>query len=146
MIFKNIKPEIVERLKQKLAANTFSTFIGVDYLAIDQGEVTAKVLLAKNLLQQNGYGHGGLISTMCDVVSGFAAYTVIDLEKQVVTGEIKISYLRAAKGKALYANGKVIKAGNRIVFTEAEAYYFEENERKIVAKSSASMVVVGNKY
>lgn len=148
MDFLNIDDIAVkERLKTKIYANKFSSFIGIEYTNVEIGKVNCKLELKPHHQQQNGYAHGGLLATLCDIVAGFAAYTTIPTNKQVVTGEIKVSYYRAGKGKTLFAEGNVVKKGRRVTFTESTVFYLSKNnERKEVVKATASMIVIGEDF
>lgn len=92
--------------------------------------------------QQKGLVHGGVIATVADIVAGFSAYTLVSEEDNVVTGEIKISFLRPAKGDRLYAKGWVIRQGKTLNFCEAEVWTESEGNKVIVAKASTSMVTI----
>jgi uncharacterized protein (TIGR00369 family) len=43
-------------------------------------------------------------------------------DEDVITIEFKINFLQAAKGDTLRAEGKVLKAGKRIVIAESEVF------------------------
>ena len=58
--------------------------------------------------------------------------------KDVLTAELKMSFLRAAWGNELIAKGTVIKAGRNIHFCECEIYC----DDKLVSKSSGTFCVV----
>ena len=140
-------PAVKDRMIEKIRANKFSRYVGYQFVSVESGRVDLSLEMKEFHHQQNGYAHGGLISAMCDIAAGFAAYTSIPVDQQVVTGEIKVSYYRAGKGEVLYASGYVVKAGKRVMFCEADVYYLDENRKKIdVAKATTSMIVIGNIY
>jgi len=144
----NIENEALQkRLAQKLEANKFSKHIKLQYDSIEVGKLCAHINIEEFHHQQNGYAHGGLLATLCDIAAGFAAYSVIPIDKQVVTGEIKTSYYRAGKAKTLYVEGWVVKPGRRVVFCEAEVYFLDEDEkRKTVVKANTTMIVIGEDF
>jgi len=133
---------IKARLTEKIEANNFGTLIGIEYSQISEGYVEAKVMLREELQQQDGYAHGGLISSLADVVAGFASYTVIDTDQRVLTAEIKVSFFRAGKGDVLYARGEVAKKGRRFIFAESVVYTKENHQEKIIAKATTTMAIV----
>jgi len=94
-------------------------------------------------LQQFGIIHGGVVATLADVVSGFAAYTLVGEDHHVVTAEIKISYLQKGRGESLQARGWVVKPGKNLIFCEAEIWENSTNDADILlAKSTSSMSVI----
>jgi len=133
---------VKNRLIEKIEANKFGTLLGMEYSQISEGYVEGKVTMREDLLQQDGYAHGGLISSLADMVAGFASYSVIDIDQRVLTAEIKISFFRAGKGDTLYARGEVAKKGRRFIFAESVVYTKENHQEKVIAKATTTMAIV----
>lgn len=141
--FTPAEPDFEALVREKINGNTFSRFIGIHIHHISAGYIEAEIEITPNHLQQMGFVHGGVTATFADVVSGFAAYTLVKKGQGVVTADLRVSYLNPGVGTKLYAKGWVIKAGSRMHFCEAELWTVDENGlRKEVAKSSSTMVVV----
>lgn len=115
-----------ERIKEKLInrakTNPYVNFLGIDFTVIEEGRVEAHMPLHDEQRQYSGVTHGGVLAALADTIAGFAAYTMTPLEKDVLTAELKMSFLRAAWGNELIAKGTVIKAGRNIHFCECEIY------------------------
>ena len=111
-----------ERIKEKLInrakTNPYVNFLGIDFTVIEEGRVEAHMPLHDEQRQYSGVTHGGVLAALADTIAGFAAYTMTPLEKDVLTAELKMSFLRAAWGNELIAKGTVIKAGRNIHFCE----------------------------
>lgn len=135
-------PEIVDRMVKKIISNRFSDYIGLRYTSIGLGVVEAMLPMQDNLRQQNDFLHGGVTATLCDIVAGFAAYTLLPITEQVVTAEIKVSYYHPAIGDVFYAKGWVEKPGKKLHFCESEVYTLNDGVRKVIAKATASMIVI----
>ncbi|MCU0423591.1 MAG: PaaI family thioesterase [Bacteroidia bacterium] len=130
-------------VREKIGGNHFSQFVGFDITDIRPGYIEAHLVLKPEHLQQMGYVHGGVTATMADVVSGFAAFTLVKRGQGVVTADLRVSYLNPGIGSIVYAKGYVIKAGTKLHFCEAELWMINENKQRIdIAKSSSTMVVV----
>ena len=131
-----------ERIKEKLInrakTNPYVNFLGIDFTVIEEGRVEAHMPLHDEQRQYSGLTHGGVLAALADTIAGFAAYTMTPLEKDVLTAELKMSFLRAAWGNELIAKGTVIKAGRNIHFCECEIYC----DDKLVSKSSGTFCVV----
>jgi uncharacterized protein (TIGR00369 family) len=93
-------------------------------------------------LQQNGFIHAGVLTTMADHTAGAAASTRAPLGCHVATAEIKVSFLRAAKGQALICKSMVLKSGKQFSFTESEVFCVSAGTEHLVAKASATMAIV----
>ncbi len=134
--------QIASKVKEKIQHNQFIHHLGFEFLTVSDGLVEGYLPMRPAYQQQNGFAHGGIISTLCDTVAGFAAYTVIPLEAQVVTAEIKIVYYHPGIGNRLYARGWVDKSGRKLQFCESEIYTLNNKEKKVIAKATATMIVI----
>lgn len=101
--------------------------------------ITADVLDAYK--QQQGFAHGGLVFSIADSAAGYAALTVLPLDSEVMTAEIKINYLSAGKG-TLIAEGRVLKPGRRLVVVAADVWAIDGEARKHVAALQGTMIPV----
>ncbi|RVT87449.1 PaaI family thioesterase [Rhodobacteraceae bacterium CCMM004] len=79
--------------------------------------ITAPVL--ETSLQQHGTAHAALTFAIGDSAAGYAALSVMDPDVEVVTAEIKINLLAPARGPLLTAEGRVVRAGRRLVVVAA---------------------------
>ena len=99
-----------ERIKEKLInrakTNPYVNFLGIDFTVIEEGRVEAHMPLHDEQRQYSGVTHGGVLAALADTIAGFAAYTMTPLEKDVLTAELKMSFLRAAWGNELIAKGE----------------------------------------
>ena len=131
-----------EYVQYKMDRNKFHKTLGLEFVKIEPGEIEAELSFREMHEQQNGYLHGGVTSAICDMVSGFAAYTLVEQDQQVFTVECKVSYYNPGISDKFYAKGWVEKAGKRFHFCESEVYYIKGEEKVIVAKSSTTMAVI----
>lgn len=130
--------EIKERLIQRVQTNPYVNFLEVEFTSIEEGKVEALMPLKEGHKQYSGVSHGRVLAALADTIAGFAAYTMTPLDRDVLTAEMKISFLRAAWGKELIAKGYVIKPGRKVHFSKCEIYCDE----KLVAKASGAFCVV----
>ena len=79
---------------------------------------------------------------MLDSACGYSALSVAPNGHEVLTIELKTSFLRPASSGRLLVKGRVLKAGMRISYTEAEAFTEENNEQILVAKMSSTLAIV----
>ena len=139
---KAFNPQYKQRIVTYLEKQNFMDHIDFALNEIDVGVTAGWLKINEIHKQQKGLFHGGVIATVADIVAGFSAYSLVSENDNVVTGEIKISYLRPAIGDKLYAKGWVIRQGTRINFCEAEAWTMNDEEKVIVAKASTSMITI----
>ena len=110
--------------------------------SVAPGEVSAEMRLTTEVTQQHGVAHAGTIATLADIVCGLAAYSLMAEGVGVMSVNINLSLLRPAEGERLRAVGRVIKAGKRIYFTEAEVYAGDDAAEALAARVSATMTSV----
>jgi uncharacterized protein (TIGR00369 family) len=80
---------------------------------------------------------GGMLAAFADAVLGSVAASELPEDQYPVLAEMKISILRPAPaGAMLRATGRVVKAGRRVLFTEAEIT--DTSTGKLVAKASGT--------
>lgn len=135
-------PDYRKVIDQKLALNQFARFIGFEMLTVEPGFTEGRVTMQAHHRQQEGWAHGGLLMTLCDIVAGFAAYTLTPAGHRVVTAEIKVSCLRPAKGSLLIARGTVVRPGSNFHFCEGEVWSVEGEETLLAAKGTTTMAVL----
>ena len=92
--------------------------------------------------QQQGFSHAGLAWTIGDSAAGYAALSVLPAGAEVVTVEMKINLLAPAVGDRLVAEGRVLRAGRRIVVVAAEVWAETGGTRKHAATLLGTMLPV----
>jgi uncharacterized protein (TIGR00369 family) len=95
--------------QRALKAQPFSALVVARLASFSAGEAVREVPEREELLQQDGYVHGGVVSFFADNALTFAGGSV--LGPRVLTQEYKINYLRPADGEKLSARASVVSAG-----------------------------------
>jgi uncharacterized protein (TIGR00369 family) len=106
------------------------------------GEVEIHLPFRKELTQQHGFLHAGIIATIADNACGFAALSLMPPDASVLTVEFKVNLLSPAKGEQFVARGKVIKQGQTITVCSGEVFSIVEDEPKLVASMVATMMML----
>lgn len=118
-------------------------YLGLEIKTIEPGYLEGELEFKEIHQQQNGWLHGGVSSSILDIIQGFAAYSLVEEKQQVFTVEAKVSYYNPGIATKFFVRGGVVKPGKRFHFCEAEVYYLKEDASEvIVAKGSATMAVV----
>lgn len=130
--------EVKDKLIKRVESNPFVQYLGVKFTSIEEGQVEAVMTLKPEFKQYSGVIHGGILASLADTIAGFATYTMTPVDKDVLSAELKTSFLRAAWGNELIAKGIVIKPGRNIHFSECEIYC----DGKLVCKASGTFSVV----
>ncbi|WP_157150453.1 PaaI family thioesterase [Brachyspira sp. SAP_772] len=138
-----MQENIYKKLSDVFYNQDFLNFIDCKLEDADVGRVVISLENKKEFSQALGFMHGGMVATMLDTASGFAAFSVLEEGKHVVTSDLKINYLRPVVCKKIKCIGEVLKAGKSLIVVEANVL---DEENKILAKMLGTMVVVPNSY
>ena len=93
-------------------------------------------------LQLQGAGHAGLAFSIGDSAAGYSALTMMPDGAEVMTVEMKINLMAPAIGDRLVAEGRVVRAGRRIVVVAADVFAEVNGARKHVAMMQGTMIPV----
>ncbi|HEX7281436.1 MAG TPA: PaaI family thioesterase [Vicinamibacterales bacterium] len=114
--------------------------IGAVLEAVEAGTVTISCTAGEGLTQQHGLLHGGVIASLADVACGYAALSLMPDNKEVLTVEFKINFLRPATTERVVAVAKVVQSGRTL--TVCEATVFDSSQTNLVARMTATMMSV----
>jgi uncharacterized protein (TIGR00369 family) len=103
-----------------------------------EGICETSLVVQERLLQQHGFIHGGVIATMADHTAGGAARSVSG-DKDVLTVEFKINYLRPAIGDRLRCTASVLRAGKTVIVAESLVYASNAGKEALVAKLTETL-------
>lgn len=116
----NLDAAIDARVRRSFAAQSLMATFGARIDALGPGLCRISADLAPGLLQQHGFAHAGLTFALGDTAAGYAALSLMPLESEVLTVEMKINLLAPARGPTLVAEGRVVRAGRRLSVVSAE--------------------------
>jgi uncharacterized protein (TIGR00369 family) len=102
--------------------------------------VTITCGFEERLTQQHGLLHGGLLATLVDVACGYAALSVMPADREVLTVEFKIHFLKPAKTERVFAVGQVVQAGWTL--TVCEGSVLDATRARVLARMTATMMAV----
>ena len=143
MLFQVLNPHFREEILEKLKFQHFMHLMGFNLTVIEPGHVEGEMDMEVQHQQQFGILHGGATATVADIVAGFSVYTLAPPDKDVVTGEIKVTYLRPGIGKRVRAVGRVLKPGRHFSYAEADVFVQTESGDEIhIARASTSMAII----
>lgn len=140
--FEPRNPNFKTVIEQKLEGQQLMKRLNIRLSTIEAGYTEATAPFEQMHKQQDGWVHGGLTATMADIVSGFAAYSLVPEGYRVVTADIRTSYFRPGEGDTIWAKGWVAKPGSNFFFCEAEVYMLRGDDKVLIAKSSSTMAVI----
>ncbi|WP_306312619.1 PaaI family thioesterase [Streptomyces hydrogenans] len=128
--------------REILRAQPFSRLVGADVSAFGDGGAILELPIREDLLQQNGFVHGGVLSYAADNAITFAAGAA--LGPAVLTAGYSIDYVRPAVGVTLRARAEVLHAGRRQAVVRCELLTVdEEGAETLCALAQGTVRTVG---
>jgi uncharacterized protein (TIGR00369 family) len=127
------RPSRIRVCARNLLSREFHTRSGHSAGQVSEGVCETSLVVQERLLQQHGFIHGGVIATIADHTAGGAARSVSG-DKDVLTVEFKINYLRPATGDRLRCAASVLRGGKTVIVAEALVYAGNAEKETLVAK------------
>lgn len=129
--------DLEARIRASFVRQSMMATLGARMVEVGEGRTVIEAEVAPHLLQQQGFGHGGMTFALGDSAAGYAALTTVPDGSEVMTIEMKINMLAPAAGQ-LRAEGRVVRAGRRIIVVTAEV----TAAGKLVALMQGTMIPV----
>jgi uncharacterized protein (TIGR00369 family) len=130
----------MERIRQSFDRQGFMRTVGAVLESVEAGRVTITCGFNQGLTQQHGLFHGGVVASVVDVACGYAALSVLPDDREVLTVEFKVHFLKPAQTDRLIAVGQVIQSGRTL--TVCEGSVFDATRTRLIARMTATMMAV----
>ncbi|MBF0378567.1 MAG: PaaI family thioesterase [Desulfamplus sp.] len=137
-----INPKCVDELIEKLCKSPFPSHMGMKLVSIDIDSAIVKLEIGNCHLQPFGIVHGGVIATLIDTATFWSAFMRIPQDAGLVNIDLKLNYLKSINSGVLTAEGRTIRAGKTISYSEASV--FDEN-RELIAHGTSSLMTLKGK-
>ena len=116
----------------------FLRHLGIELTAVGEDWCESQLAVQEHHRQQHGFIHAGVLATLADHTADGAARAVSG-DRDVLTIEFKINFLRPAVGERLRCRAQVLRAGKSIIVSEAEVFALKDGEEKLVAKATETL-------
>lgn len=130
------------RVKESFQRQRVMHTLGMELLDVKAGECIIGFSYREDLTQQNGFIHAGVIATALDSACGYAAFSMMPEDADVLSIEFKTNLMRPAKGDRFEARARVVKPGRTVFFTEASLFAISDDEKRLVASMAGTMMAV----
>jgi uncharacterized protein (TIGR00369 family) len=137
-------PSFAEEIKASFAKQTIMGLIGAELSRVEPGIVEITLPYRPDLAQQHGYLHAGIVTTIADSACGYAAYSLMPPNSEVLSVEFKVNLMRPAKGDVFVALAEVVKSGRTLTVVRADVFGLESDRRELVATMLGTMMCLRN--
>ncbi|MCI0487969.1 MAG: PaaI family thioesterase [Blastocatellia bacterium] len=133
-------PNFEARIRESFSKQRVMDTFGAALTKVAPGEVEIELTFRPDLTQQHGFLHAGVVTTIVDSACGYAAYTLMPADSEVLTIEYKVNLLSPARGERMIARGRVTKPGRTVTVCAGDVFAIVDGEEKLIATMLATMI------
>jgi uncharacterized protein (TIGR00369 family) len=135
-------PSFAARTKASFARQRAMLSLGITITRPEPGEIELTMPYDLSFSQQHGYMHAGIITTALDSACGYAAYTLMSADAEILTVEFKTNLLAPARGERFLFRARVVKAGRTITVADAQAVAIDGERERLVATTTGTLMAL----
>jgi len=139
--FEPQNPDFDAEVRHRFTQQPYNLSIGAKVTDVQPGRVEVIVPTRDDLIQHNGYFHGGLIAGLADIAGGFAGWSLVASDQGMLTIEYKLNIVAPGLGDELRAVGEVISRGRSIIVTRIDVFGMR-NEKPVLCATSLQTLKV----
>ncbi len=116
----------------------FNKFLGMRMLSLEKGHASLLLPFREEFIGdvRRPALHGGLISTLVDTCSGFAAWTCCAPQDKIATVDMRVDYMLPGPAEDILAQADVERLGNRVAVVSCQVLP-AQGERNTIAVGRA---------
>lgn len=123
----------------------FMKFIGAKLVTLEPGYCEIEIPYSENLTQQHGFFHAGIVGTLADNASGYAAFSLMEKDASVLTVEFKLNLLAPGDGDLLIAKASVLKNGRTLTICRCDVFVQKNGSQKLCAVTQSTLIELKGK-
>jgi uncharacterized protein (TIGR00369 family) len=135
-------PEYIRKIQDIVSKAPFPKHMSMNLIEMDVGLAKIELLLSTVHLQPFGLVHGGVIATLIDTATFWAVFMSLDEDAGLVNVDLKLNYLRPATHGRLHAQGRSIKEGKSLCYSEATVF---DDLGTLLAHGTSTLMVLPGK-
>ena len=135
-------PDFEARVRASFGRQNFMTHLGATLAAVGPGRCRIAVPYRPELSQQHGYFHGGVIGTVADNCGGYAAFTMARADASLLSVEFKVNIVPPGEGERLEGEGRVVRAGRRLVVCQSDVFAVRGDARTHCAVALVTLMLL----
>ncbi|RCK37666.1 PaaI family thioesterase [Thalassospira xiamenensis] len=140
--FEPQNPNYDAEVRHRFSQQPYNLSIGAEVVDVKPGRVEIVVPSRADLIQHNGYFHGGLIAGLADIAGGFAGWSLVAEDQGMLTIEYKLNIVAPGMGDQLRAVGEVVSRGRSIIVTRIDVFGVRNSEPVLCATSLQTLKVM----
>jgi uncharacterized protein (TIGR00369 family) len=138
--YEALNPSFAKEVNESFARQSMMSLIDAHLTRVEPGHVEITLPFRGDLTQQHGYLHAGIITTIADSACGYAAYSLMPPESDVLSIEFKINLIRPGKGETFVARAEVIRPGKTVSVARADVFAVTKQTELLIATLQATLM------
>lgn len=134
-----------QKIKESFSRQPFMDFINAELALVKPGYCEIHLPYKKDLTQQHGYFHAGIIGTIADNCGGYAAFSLMPEGASVLTVEYKMNLVSPGDGDRLIGRAEVVKTGRTLTICKTEVFVVKQGTKKLCATSLMTVMAMHGK-
>jgi len=135
-------PAYVKAIQDSVHTAPYPALIGLTIEALDFDSCRIDLELAERHMQPFGIVHGGVLATLIDSATFWAAFMRLPEDAGLVNVDLKLNYLKAVVRGHLRTEGRCLRAGRQISYTVASVF---DAAGELVAHGTSTMMALPGK-
>ena len=135
-------PAYIQAVLESVHTAPYPALIGFEITALEYDSCRIELTLRNDHLQPFGIVHGGVIATLIDTATFWAAFLRLPEDAGLVNVDLKLNYLKAVSRGHLRAEGRCLRAGRQISYTVASVF---DEAGELVAHGTSTMMALPGK-
>ena len=135
-------PAYLNAMQKIVESAPYPALIGMKFGALDFDSCRIELTLRESHMQPFGIVHGGVLATLIDTATFWAAFMRLPEDAGLVNVDLKLNYLKAVMRGRLRAEGRCLRAGKQISYTIASVY---DEDDELVAHGTSTMMALPGK-
>lgn len=136
-----VNPAYIDKLLALVNTSAFPSHLPFELVSIAEDRAVIALNADARHRQPFGIVHGGVLATLIDTATFWAAFLPLPEDAGLVNIDLKLNYLRSTRGGRLTAEGRCIRAGRTISY--AEAYVYDADGNLLTHGTSTLMTLPG---
>jgi uncharacterized protein (TIGR00369 family) len=117
----------------------YTSSVGTRVVAAEPGRVHLLVDRRSDLLQFNGFFHGGVIAGLADHAAGGAVTTLLPVGRIAVTVDLSVNFLAPADGDSIVARAEAVQVGTTICVARVDVVTVDDRGERSCAICVATL-------
>ncbi|MEO1136415.1 MAG: PaaI family thioesterase [Pseudomonadota bacterium] len=138
-----MRSDLKETFEHLTTARGFTKESGFRIRAFEEGFVALEVAPKEALVQFLGYVHAGVVTGLADHAAGACYASVLPEGRACLTIELKINFMKPAKGDLLVAEATALSRGKSIGVVRSDVYAETGDARELVATATVTLKSIG---